>query len=125
MGNLKFLNSECPICSNSNESIPHLLYHCPQSQEHVQLFLRALDSATEHCWDFSEAEWFVGLTSVPYINTLILLAKWSIWLQRCNTVHGNTRSAFWLTFMFEVERLQATYNSIPVKILEKFRQFAK
>ncbi len=115
MNNLKFLDKKCPMC-NQEETVTHLLYNCPAASDFISVFSKAIHHATGHLWSFNEKEWFNGLTPTPYMNILILIAKWCIWLNRCNTAYESRHGNSWNTFLFELDKLQQSYNAIPANI---------
>ncbi len=122
--NLKFLNEKCPLCPLKEETIHHLLCTCPQALLSISTLQQALHFATGYEWNFTESEWFNGLTSTPYINTLIVIAKWSIWLQHCHVVFNSPGASFWNTFLFELDKLQSSYNFIPIQVYQLLHTFS-
>ena len=123
MNNLKFLNKKCPMCLEHEETITHLLYSCQQTSKHILQFQNILSNVTESTQTFSESEWFNGTTNTLYINSLILLAKWSIWLLRCQISFNTQGPSFWCIFLFEVQKLQQTYKSISTHIFHKLQNY--
>ncbi len=124
MNNLKFLEEKCPVCLHQEETTHHLLFSCPQAAECVSTTVNAISFATGQKWNISESNWFNGLFDKPHLNIIVLLAKWSIWIQRCHIIFQTPGASFWRTFLLELEKLQTTYHSIPNNIYSLLQQYS-
>ncbi|XP_064597859.1 uncharacterized protein LOC135464363 [Liolophura sinensis] len=88
-------SADCPLCSSQDETVEHLVWHCPVASSMWQMLERTIGRLLGRGFSFSLKDVLWGdLRQVPpslkpVVRDQVFLCIWSIWRHRCYVVAHN------------------------------------